>query len=114
MDTEDLPTFNEKEEFEEEVFESENYNDIPYETNDIDEVDIKQKIGSLMNFLSEKERNIITEYYGLDGSKPKTLDEIGKEFGISKERIRQINANSFKKMRSAALSFNMSETIYNK
>ena len=31
------------EEFEEEVFESENYNDIPYETNDIDEVDIKQK-----------------------------------------------------------------------
>ena len=114
MDTEDLPTFNEKDEFDDEVLESENYNDIPYETNDVDELDVKQKIGSLMNFLSEKERNIITEYYGLDGSKPKTLDEIGKEFGISKERIRQINENSFKKMRSAALSFNMSETIYNK
>ena len=58
-----------------------------------------------MNYLSEKERNIITKYYGLDGSKPKTLEEIGKEFGVSKERIRQINETSFKKMRTAALSF---------
>ena len=60
-------------------------------------------VGYLMNFLSEKERNIITQYYGLDGSKPKTLEEIGKQLGISKERVRQINAKSFTKMRSAAL-----------
>ena len=84
-----------------------------YEDNFEREQDIKTKIGSLMNFLSNKEKNIISQYYGLNGCKPKTLDEIGKELGISKERIRQINANSFKKMRSAALSFNMDETIYN-
>ena len=113
MDTEDLPVFNEKDELEIDEDSNGTKFDIPYETNDNDEADIKQKIGSLMNFLSNKEKDIITQYYGLDGSKPKTLEEIGKELGISKERIRQINENSFKKMRSAALSFNINGTIYN-
>lgn len=66
----------------------------------------KKVVGYLMNFLSDKEKNILTKYYGLDGSKPKTLEEIGKELGISKERVRQINAKSFIKMRSAALMMN--------
>ena len=56
-----------------------------------------------MNFLSEKEKSVITKYYGLDGSKPKTLEEIGQELGITKERVRQINEKCFIKMRSAAL-----------
>lgn len=114
MDADDLPKFNERDEFEE----NDDYDDgfssaISYDNDFEYEQDIKSKIGSLMNFLSNKEKDIITQYYGLNGCKPKTLDEIGKEFGVSKERIRQINANSFKKMRSAALSFNMKETIYN-
>lgn len=109
MDADDLPLYNEKEILDDDTIEQEtNYhNDIGFETSNFEEQDIKQKIGSLMNFLSEKERNIITEYYGLDGTKPKTLEQIGEEFGVSKERIRQINENSFKKMRSAALSFNI-------
>lgn len=113
LDTDDLPTFNEKDELDIDEDINNKPFDVSYETNDIDEIDVKQKIGSLMNFLSNKEKSIITQYYGLDGSKPKTLEEIGKEFGISKERVRQINENIFKKMRSAALSFNINGTIYN-
>lgn len=114
IDAEDLPKFNEKEEIDDnDDVDSKIPNNFTYENNFEKEHDIKMKIGSLMNFLSNKEKTIITQYYGLNGCKPKTLDEIGKEFGISKERIRQINENSFKKMRSAALSFNFDNTIYN-
>ena len=114
IDAEDLPKFNEKEEIDDnDDVDSKIPHNFTYENNFEKEHDIKTKIGSLMNFLSNKEKTIITQYYGLNGCKPKTLDEIGKEFGISKERIRQINENSFKKMRSAALSFNFDNTIYN-
>lgn len=114
MDAEDLPKYNEKDEIDNnEEIDCKMVNPIIYENDYEREQDIRTKIGSLMNFLSNKEKDIITQYYGLNGCKPKTLDEIGKELGISKERIRQINTNSFKKMRSAALSFNFNETIYN-
>ena len=65
--------------------------------------DEKSTVGFLMNFLSTKEKNIISKYYGLNGEKPKTLEEIGEELGITKERVRQINKMSFAKMRSASL-----------
>lgn len=114
IDAEDLPKFNEKDEIDDnDDIDCKLVSAITYENSFEKEQDIKTKIGSLMNFLSNKEKDIITQYYGLNGCKPKTLDEIGKELGISKERIRQINANSFKKMRSAALSFDMDKTIYN-
>ena len=64
-------------------------------------------INFLMEYLNQREKNIITKYYGLDGNKPKTLEEIGMEYGLTKERIRQIKDTSFKKMRSAALATGM-------
>ena len=71
------------------------------------ELEYLQAIDLLMEFLNQREKNIITEYYGLDGNKPKTLEEIGFEYGLTKERIRQIRNQSFKKMRSAALATGM-------
>ncbi len=66
-----------------------------------------EAINLLMEYLNQRERNIITKYYGLDGNKPKTLEEIGMEYGLTKERIRQIKNTSFKKMRSVALATGM-------
>lgn len=66
--------------------------------------DEKTTVGFLMNFLSDKEKNIINKYYGLDGAKPKTLEEIGSELGITKERVRQIKKNSMLKLRSEAFA----------
>lgn len=71
-----------------------------------------EAIRFLMDYLNQRERNIITKYYGLDGNKPKTLEEIGMEYGLTKERIRQIKNTSFKKMRSVALATGMTANVF--
>ena len=71
-----------------------------------------EAIKFLMEYLNQRERNIITKYYGLDGAKPKTLEEIGMEYGLTKERIRQIKNTSFKKMRSVALATGMTANVF--
>lgn len=71
-----------------------------------------EAIKFLMDYLNQRERNIITKYYGLDGNKPKTLEEIGMEYGLTKERIRQIKNTSFKKMRSVALATGMTANVF--
>lgn len=78
----------------------------------IREKEQSEAVNLLMEYLSQRERNIITKYYGLDGSKPKTLEEIGMEYGLTKERIRQIKNTSFKKMRSIALATGMTANVF--
>jgi len=76
------------------------------------EMERAEAIKFLMDYLNQRERNIITKYYGLDGNKPKTLEEIGMEYGLTKERIRQIKNTSFKKMRSIALATGMTANVF--
>ena len=76
------------------------------------EMERAEAIRFLMEYLNQRERNIITKYYGLDGNKPKTLEEIGMEYGLTKERIRQIKNTSFKKMRSIALATGMTANVF--
>jgi RNA polymerase primary sigma factor len=59
------------------------------------------EIQSLMGELNERESVIITKRFGLDGSKPKTLEEVGKAFRVSRERIRQIQDVALAKLRRA-------------
>lgn len=79
------------------------------DSNDCDEIpyDIKQVIEELFDGVPERERFILSDYYGLDGCSPKTLDELGQEFNLTKERIRQLNEKALKKMRSNALLKNI-------
>ena len=76
------------------------------------ELEQGEAIKFLMEYLNQREKNIITKYYGLDGNKPKTLEEIGMEYGLTKERIRQIKNTSFKKMRSIALATGMTASVF--
>jgi RNA polymerase primary sigma factor len=48
--------------------------------------------------LPERERKVIEMRFGLDGSQPCTLEEVGKAFGVTRERIRQIENNTLKKL----------------
>lgn len=68
----------------------------------------KQIIEELFDGVPERERFIVSDYYGLSGDAPKTLDEIGSEINLTKERVRQLNEKALKKMRSNALLKNIS------
>ena len=68
----------------------------------------KQIVEELFDGIPERERLIVSDYYGLYGEEPKTLDEIGLEMNLTKERVRQLNEKALKKMRSNALVKNIS------
>src|SRR5215470_17732296 len=62
---------------------------------------MRDELSELLDVLDDRERKIIFERYGLDGGKPKTLEEIGKKFGVTRERIRQLQNIALAKLRRA-------------
>lgn len=67
----------------------------------IEKIDFKKDIYSSLKVLNERERFIILNRFALGGRKSKTLEELGKILGFSKERIRQIEIEGLKKLRKA-------------
>jgi len=64
---------------------------------------LHDQIGGLLSILNERERKIIDERFGLTGLKPMLLEDVGREFGVSRERIRQLQNSALAKMRKALL-----------
>lgn len=62
-------------------------------------VSLDSIVQNLLLLLSEKEKNVIIKRFNLDGTRKYTLEEIGKEFSVTRERIRQIEKNALAKMR---------------
>jgi len=62
---------------------------------------MRDALSELLGVLDDRERKIIFERLGLDGDKPKTLEEIGKKFGVTRERIRQLQNIALVKLRKA-------------
>jgi RNA polymerase primary sigma factor len=63
-----------------------------------------QEIERLLSLLSLRERRILELRFGLGGGEPQTLDEVGREFNITRERVRQIESRSLQKLRLLAYS----------
>ncbi|MFT3991814.1 MAG: RNA polymerase sigma factor RpoD/SigA [Luteolibacter sp.] len=59
------------------------------------------ELDGLLSVLDDRERKIIDERFGLNGKKPMTLEEVGREFGVTRERIRQLQNSALTKMRRA-------------
>ena len=59
------------------------------------------ELDHLLDVLDQRERRIIDERFGLNGRKPMTLEEVGREFGVTRERIRQLQNSALTKMRRA-------------
>jgi RNA polymerase primary sigma factor len=59
------------------------------------------QLDGLLSVLDDRERKIIDERFGLTGKKPLTLEEVGREFGVTRERIRQLQNSALTKMRRA-------------
>lgn len=59
---------------------------------------LRKTIKEIVGNLPEKERDVIELRYGLNGREPKSLSEIGKEYGVSRERVRQIEAGAIRRI----------------
>ncbi len=70
---------------------------------------IKENISSLLEYLSAREQKIIKMRFGLDDGIPHTLEEVGREFNVTRERIRQIEAKVLEKLRMHPMSVRISE-----
>jgi RNA polymerase primary sigma factor len=62
----------------------------------------KETLVKILGTLSSRERQVLELRYGLDGQHPRTLDEVGRTFNVTRERIRQIENQSLKKLRALA------------
>ena len=60
---------------------------------------MREQLRDVLRTLSEREAAVVTMRFGLTDGEPKTLDEIGREFGLTRERIRQIEAKTLSKLR---------------
>ena len=60
---------------------------------------VKEQIASILSTLSEREQKIIKLRFGIGGGRPHTLEEVGAEFSVTRERIRQIEAKALSKLR---------------
>ena len=65
---------------------------------------LKEQLGAVLETLSEREAKVLRLRFGLDDGRARTLEEVGKEFDVTRERIRQIEAKALRKLRHPSRS----------
>lgn len=70
----------------------------------VESVMLREHIDTLLGDLKDRERQVIVLRFGLDDGHPRTLEEVGKEFNVTRERIRQIEAKALRKLRNPVRS----------
>ena len=65
---------------------------------------LKEQVEDVLDSLTERERRVLQLRYGLDDGRTRTLEEVGKEFHVTRERIRQIEAKALRKLRHPSRS----------
>ena len=70
----------------------------------VESVMLREHIDALLGDLKERERQVIVLRFGLDDGRARTLEEVGKEFNVTRERIRQIEAKALRKLRNPVRS----------
>lgn len=68
------------------------------------EKSLKEEVFWALNTLTEREAAVIRSYFGINKDKPMTLDEIGKQFGLTRERVRQIKERAIRRLRHTSRS----------
>ena len=71
---------------------------------EVEQKNLREKIDELLTGLNDQEQKVLRMRFGLDDDDPKTLEEIGKVFGVTRERIRQIEAKALRKLRHPSRS----------
>ena len=72
---------------------------------------LKEQLLRVLDTLTPREEKVLRLRYGLDDGKPRTLEEVGKEFNVTRERIRQIEAKALRKLRHPSRSKKLKDFI---
>ena len=65
---------------------------------------MKKQLENVLDTLTDREENVLRLRFGLDDGRTRTLEEVGKVFGVTRERIRQIEAKALRKIRHPSRS----------
>ncbi len=65
---------------------------------------LKEELGNALASLTDRERQVVRLRFGLQDGRARTLEEVGKEFNVTRERIRQIEAKALRKLRHPSRS----------
>jgi len=65
---------------------------------------LKEQVDDVLGSLGDRERRVLELRFGLDDGRTRTLEEVGREFGVTRERIRQIEAKALRKLRHPSRS----------
>ena len=72
---------------------------------------LQEQLNKVLDGLGERERKVITLRFGLEDGHPRTLEEVGKEFGVTRERIRQIESKTLAKLRHPSRSSKLKDYL---
>ena len=67
---------------------------------EVGEIVQQEELATVLNLLTNREREVLELRFGLKGEHPRTLEEVGHKFGVTRERIRQIEAKTLAKLKS--------------
>ena len=70
----------------------------------VDVEELKEQLEDVLDTLTDREENVLRLRFGLDDGRTRTLEEVGKVFGVTRERIRQIEAKALRKLRHPSRS----------
>ena len=73
---------------------------------------LKEQLEEVLSTLSDREKRVLVMRFGLDGSRPKTLEEVGREFQVTRERIRQIEAKALRKLKHPSRSKKLKDYLF--
>lgn len=74
---------------------------------------LKEQLANILHTLTTREEQVIRLRFGLDDGRPRTLEEVGKKFDITRERIRQIEAKALRKLRHPSRSKTLRDYLAN-
>jgi RNA polymerase primary sigma factor len=72
---------------------------------------LKNQLREILDTLQDRERRVLSLRFGLDDGVTRTLEEVGKEFGVTRERIRQIEAKALKKLKEKSTQQKLDDYI---
>ena len=78
--------------------------EMPEPSSSVSNIMLKEQLDEVLDSLTEREKRILELRFGIEDGRDRTLEEVGKEFGVTRERIRQIEARALRKLRHPSRS----------